>query len=199
MSEPAGVVDPVQRRIVSVLVLVQVVGGIGNGAGLAVGALLIKDITGSSGWSGMAVVMLTLGAAAFTVPLSSIAARHGRRPALTLGWMAGALGAFVTVIGAEAESLPLTLLGLVLFGRQHRRQPPITVRRRRPCRTRTDRPIPVDRRVVDHDRCRDRSQSHRTRCLLRPDDQHPRPGRPHGLLGCRLRHRRTVDPRTAAT
>lgn len=112
----SAAIDPVQRRIVAVLVLVQVIGGVGNGAGLAVGALLIKDITGSSGWSGMAVVMLTLGAAAFTIPLSSIAARAGRRPALTLGWLAGAAGAAVTVVGAELESLPVTLLGLVMFG-----------------------------------------------------------------------------------
>lgn len=94
----------------------QVVGGVGNGAGLAVGGLLLKDITGSSGWSGMAVVMLTLGAAAFTIPLSSIAARIGRRPALTLGWLSGAAGAGVTVLGSNADSLPLALLGLVLFG-----------------------------------------------------------------------------------
>ena len=52
-------VDPAQKRIVSVLSAVQVIGGIGNGAGLAVGALLVKDVSGSSGWSGMAVVMLT--------------------------------------------------------------------------------------------------------------------------------------------
>lgn len=98
------------------MVLVQVVGGVGNGAGLAVGGLLIKDITGSSGWSGMAVVMLTLGAAAFTIPLSSIAAQWGRRPALTLGWGCGALGAAVTVAGAEWRSLPVALVGLLLFG-----------------------------------------------------------------------------------
>lgn len=106
----------VQHRILSVLVLVQIVGGVGNGAGLAVGALLLKDITGSSGWSGMAVVMLTLGAAAFTVPLSSLAARAGRRPALTLGWLSGAAGAAVTVLGSTADSLIICLIGLVLFG-----------------------------------------------------------------------------------
>src|SRR5215207_3553600 len=106
----------VQRRILWVLVLVQVIGGLGNGAGIAVGALLVKDISGSSGWSGTAVVMLTLGAAAFTIPLSSIAARTGRRPALTLGWMSGSAGAVVTVLAAEADSLPLVLLGLVFFG-----------------------------------------------------------------------------------
>lgn len=98
------------------LVLVQVVGGVGNGAGLAVGGLLIKDITGSSGWSGMAVVMLTLGAAAFTIPLSSIAAQRGRRPALTLGWLCGSSGAAVTVLGSETRSLPIALIGLLLFG-----------------------------------------------------------------------------------
>nr|MCW2727938.1 transporter [Aeromicrobium sp.] len=96
--------------------LVQVVGGVGNGAGLAVGGLLLKDITDSSGWAGMAVVMLTLGAAAFTIPLSSIAARTGRRPALTLGWLCGALGAGVTVLGSETSSLPVALAGLLLFG-----------------------------------------------------------------------------------
>jgi MFS family permease len=106
----------VQRRIVTVLVLVQVVGGIGNGAGLAVGGLLVKDVTGSSGWSGMAVVMLTLGAAAFTLPLSSLAVRSGRRPALATGWVCGASGAAVTVVGAETRSLPVVLLGLLLFG-----------------------------------------------------------------------------------
>jgi MFS family permease len=108
--------DPAQRRIVGVLAFVQVIGGVGNGAGLAVGALLIKDVSGSSGWAGTAVVMLTLGAAAFTLPLSSIAARVGRRPALTLGWLSGAVGAGVVVVGAEVESLALTLLGLLLFG-----------------------------------------------------------------------------------
>ncbi len=109
-------VEPVQRRIVRVLSLVQVIGGVGNGAGLAVGALLVKDVSGSSGWSGMAVVMLTLGAAAFTIPLANIAIRLGRRPALTLGWLCGASGAAVTVLGAEIDSLPVVLLGLVLFG-----------------------------------------------------------------------------------
>ncbi len=105
-----------QQRIVTVLSLVQVIGGIGNGAGLAVGALLVKDVSGSSGWSGMAVVMLTLGAAAFTIPMASIAASKGRRPALTLGWLSGATGAAVTVLGAQLSSLPVVLLGLILFG-----------------------------------------------------------------------------------
>jgi len=106
----------VQRRIVTVLSATQVVGGLGNGAGLAISSLVVKEVTGSSGWAGMAVVMLTLGAAAVTVPLAGVAIRAGRRPALTLGWVLGSAGALITVLGSELVSLPLVLLGLLLFG-----------------------------------------------------------------------------------
>ncbi|MGI9085933.1 MAG: MFS transporter [Aeromicrobium sp.] len=106
----------IQRRIVTVLASVQVVGGIGVGAGIAISALVVKDVTGSSGWAGMAVVMMTLGTAAATVPLAAVAVRSGRRPALTLGWLLGSVGAVLTVLGSELESLPLVLLGLLLFG-----------------------------------------------------------------------------------
>jgi MFS family permease len=106
----------IQRRIVTVLSVTQVVGGLGNGAGLAISSLVVKEVSGSSGWAGMAVVMLTLGAAAVTVPLAGVAVRAGRRPALTLGWLLGAAGAVLTVLGAELVSLPLVLLGLLLFG-----------------------------------------------------------------------------------
>ena len=54
--EADATVWPAQRRTVGTLALVQVVGGIGNGAGLAVGALLIEDVSGAAGWAGMAVV-----------------------------------------------------------------------------------------------------------------------------------------------
>ena len=106
----------VQRRIVTVLSVTQVVGGLGNGAGLAISSLVVREVSGSSGWAGMAFVMLTLGAAAVTVPLANVAASAGRRPALTLSWTLGAAGAVITVLGAELVSLPLVLLGLLLFG-----------------------------------------------------------------------------------
>ncbi len=108
--------NPHQRRTVRVLSTAQVVGGIGNGAGIAVGALIIKQVSGSTAWAGMAVVMITLGAAAFTVPLARMATRLGRRPALTSGWLVGAAGAAVTVAGSQLGSLTVCLLGMGLFG-----------------------------------------------------------------------------------
>lgn len=105
-----------QRRILRTLVAVQVVGGVGNGAGLAVGVLLLREVSGSSGWAGMSTVMLTLGAALATVPLATLAVRAGRRPALATGWFLGAVGAAVVVLGADADSLLLVLVGLFLCG-----------------------------------------------------------------------------------
>ncbi|MBR8742130.1 MFS transporter [Nocardiopsis sp. MG754419] len=94
----------------------QVVGGIGMGAMLAVGALIALDLSGSDTWSGMATTMITLGAAVFALPLAATAARRGRRPGLTLGWLLGALGGLV-VIGATVGGLfPLFLGGMVLVG-----------------------------------------------------------------------------------
>ena len=57
-----------QRRTVVVLMLAQVVGSVGMGAMLAVGALIALDLSGSDAWSGMATTMITLGAAAFALP-----------------------------------------------------------------------------------------------------------------------------------
>lgn len=105
-----------QRRTLGVLAASQVVGGVGNGAGLSVGALLVREVSGSAGWAGTATVALTLGAAAATLPLATLAARSGRRPALALGWLLGATGAALVVAGSAAGSLTLALVGLVLFG-----------------------------------------------------------------------------------
>ncbi len=106
----------VQKQIVAVLSATQVIGSLGIGAGLTIGALLVKDITGSTGWAGLATVTLVIGAAAFTVPLAKLAARAGRRPALTTGWCLGGLGALICIRAAVADSLLLVLLGLALFG-----------------------------------------------------------------------------------
>src|SRR5680860_1383311 len=52
-----------QKRVVRVLVAGQILGGIGMGATLSLGALLAAELSGSSAWSGMAATMSTLGAA----------------------------------------------------------------------------------------------------------------------------------------
>jgi len=106
----------VQKRIVTSLAVTQVVGSLGIGAGLTIGTLLVKDITGSTGWAGMATVVTVIGAASVTVPLGTMAARFGRRPALMTGWTLATLGSLISIQAAVADSLPLVLVGLALFG-----------------------------------------------------------------------------------
>ena len=107
---------PSQRRVLTVLVIGQVLGGIGMGATLSLGALLAVYLSGSAAWSGMAATMSTLGAAAAAVPLARLAQASGRRVSLSTGALIAALGA-VTAIGSAVTGLfPVLLVGLALLG-----------------------------------------------------------------------------------
>jgi MFS family permease len=105
-----------QRRIVPVLAMAQVAGGIGIGAAVSVGALLALDLSGSAAWSGIASTCTTLGAASAAVPLARLAVRRGRRPALATGWLVAAAGASLAVLAAVVRSFPLLIVAMVLLG-----------------------------------------------------------------------------------
>src|SRR5919202_7022432 len=110
--------DPraVQRRVVPVLAVAQVAGGIGIGAAVSVGALLALDLSGSAAWSGMASTATTLGAASAAVPLARLAVGRGRRVALSTGWFVSAAGAALAVLAAVVRSFPLLIVAMVLLG-----------------------------------------------------------------------------------
>lgn len=105
-----------QRRTVRVLVAGQILGGIGIGSTLAIGAVLAAEISGSEAWSGSAATLSTLGAAASAIPLARLAQRLGRRTALTAGVLTSATGAVVTVAAAVLVAFPLLLIGFALLG-----------------------------------------------------------------------------------
>ncbi|MEX5257287.1 MFS transporter [Kocuria arenosa] len=105
-----------QRRVVRVLALGQVLGGLGVGATLALGALLVTEVSGSSAWSGMAATMNTLGAALLAVPLARLAQARGRRISLSTGAFTAMAGASITIGAAVLASFPVLLAGLALLG-----------------------------------------------------------------------------------
>jgi MFS family permease len=105
-----------QRRTLRVLVAGQVLGGAAVGVGAGVSALLAKEILGDDTWAGLAFAAVSFGAAAAAVPLSRTMARHGRRYGLTRGYVVAAVGAIGCVVAADADSFPLLLVALVLFG-----------------------------------------------------------------------------------
>lgn len=106
----------VQRRTVLILSLGQVLGGIAFGATVSLGALLAADISGSDALSGMATASVTLGAALCAIPLARLAARVGRRRALTLGNLFALVGIAVVITAASLRLFPLLLVGIVMIG-----------------------------------------------------------------------------------
>ena len=105
-----------QQRVLTVLALGQILGGLGTGATLALGALLITEVSGNSALSGMASTMNTLGAALVAIPLARLAQRRGRRVSLTTGAIVAVLGAAVIVVASTLNVLPALLVGMGLLG-----------------------------------------------------------------------------------
>ena len=105
-----------QKRVVRVLITGQILGGIGMGATLSLGALLAAQLSGSSAWSGMAATMSTLGAAIVAVPLARLAQARGRRVSLATGSLIAGTGAILAILSVSVDIFPLLLLALMLLG-----------------------------------------------------------------------------------
>jgi MFS family permease len=106
---------PVQKRTVRLLMLVEVITGLGVAMGISVGALLTQDVAGTA-LSGAAQSAAVIGGALMAVPASALMQRWGRRPGLALCYLTGAVGG-LTVLGAAVQhSIPLLFLGFFLFG-----------------------------------------------------------------------------------
>ncbi|MFF8605308.1 MFS transporter [Streptomyces sp. NPDC015346] len=123
-TSPAEIPAPVtaaelpalRRRIQAVLIASQILGGLGIAIGVALAAVLAKDVSGTEALSGLASTASVAGPALLAMPLASLMGSRGRRPGLVLAYLVGALGAGVVVLGAVIDNFPLLLVGLVGFG-----------------------------------------------------------------------------------
>lgn len=116
MTPPSPIaVSDVHKRVVRVLAVAQVFGGIGVAAGAAVGALLAADLASES-LSGVSSAASVIGAALIAIPVTRVMNEHGRRPGLMLAYAIGILGALLVVTGAAIRVFPLALLGLLMAG-----------------------------------------------------------------------------------
>jgi MFS family permease len=106
----------VQKKVRRVLIIGQIMAGLGLGATLSMGAILAGQLSGSDAWSGLAASVATLGAALAAVPLARLASHYGRRISLTTGALVAAFGAVVTITSVIVALFPLLLLGLMLIG-----------------------------------------------------------------------------------
>jgi MFS family permease len=105
-----------QRRVLRALVIAQVFGGAGLAAGVSVGALLAKDLLGSTTSAGLPAALFTAGSAAAAATVGRVSQRHGRRIGLSAGFAAGALGGAGVVLAAVTTNVALLVLSLLVYG-----------------------------------------------------------------------------------
>ncbi|MFC6063813.1 MFS transporter [Streptomyces ochraceiscleroticus] len=116
---PVFAVPPVataQRRVLTVLVLSQILSGAGLAAGITVGALLAEEMLGSTGSAGLPSALFTGGSAVGAVAVGRLCQRWGRRPGLALGYGVGALGSLGVVVAAATGDVALLFVSLTVYG-----------------------------------------------------------------------------------
>lgn len=98
-----------------VLTAAQVLGGCAFFLGIAVAALLARDVSGQEALGGVPIAIGIVAASLAAVPLSSWMARVGRRPGLAAGHLIASLGSAVVLAAAALDSFPLLCLGMAGF------------------------------------------------------------------------------------
>lgn len=94
----------------------QILGGVGLASGIAVMALLTRDLAGSEALAGLGTTFQVLGGALIAIPVSQLMAARGRRPGLLFALALAIVGALAVIVASVIGSLPLMLLGSLLFG-----------------------------------------------------------------------------------
>ena len=105
-----------QRQVIGTLASTQVLGGVGFSAGLAVGALLAQDISGSTALAGLGGTFQVIGGALLAIPMARIMAARGRGPGLAFGYVCALAGAIGLIAAAVLRSFPVLLVASILFG-----------------------------------------------------------------------------------
>lgn len=107
---------PLQLRNQTVLVIGQLLSGVGVASGVAVGGILAAQLAGTTAASGFVQTAAALGAGLVAVPLANLAVRAGRRWALSTGFALGALGAALVLLAAALGQFWLMAVGMLFFG-----------------------------------------------------------------------------------
>ncbi|MCM3745255.1 MFS transporter [Sporosarcina luteola] len=104
------------KRSLIVVIISQIFGGAGLAAGVTVGALIAKDMLGNEGFAGVPAALFTLGSALAAFLVGRISQRSGRRYGLSLGFIAGGIGAIGVILAAAYDNLFLLFISLFIYG-----------------------------------------------------------------------------------
>jgi MFS family permease len=112
----AGRREPRRGLALGILIVNQLLAGIGVASGMALAAILVADLTGVVAMGGLAQSSSVLGAAIVAIPLAKLAVRSGRHVALAVGYGLAVVGALLVIAAATSGMAPLVFLGLAAFG-----------------------------------------------------------------------------------
>ncbi|MCY8235515.1 MFS transporter [Priestia endophytica] len=104
------------KKTLRILILSQIFGGAGLGAGVTVGALLAQDMLGTENAAGIPTALFTLGSAGAALLIGRSSQRFGRRAGLAGGFLAGGVGAIGVIIAALTNNIALLFLSLLIYG-----------------------------------------------------------------------------------
>lgn len=107
---------PERRSGLRVLVVSQLLAGVGVASGVAVGGLLAEQLSGTVAVAGLAQTSSVLGAGLWAIPLARLAGRRGRRWGLGCGYLLAVGGTLLVLTAAAVGSLILLFVGLAAFG-----------------------------------------------------------------------------------
>ncbi len=106
----------VQRRVLTVVVVSQILGGAGLAAGITVGALLAQDMLGTDSVAGLPSGLFTLGSALAAFLVGRASQARGRRIGLAAGFAFGGFGAIGVVAAAVSDNVALLFIALFVYG-----------------------------------------------------------------------------------
>lgn len=105
-----------QRRTLTLLFTTQILGGVGVAVGIAVGALLLEDLTGTSALAGLGQSSAVIGGALLAIPVVRVTGRWGRRGGLVFAYSCGIVGALIVAAALYVRSAPVAFIGMFLLG-----------------------------------------------------------------------------------
>ncbi|MGW7079788.1 MFS transporter [Streptomyces sp. NPDC054866] len=115
-SALAPAISAVQKRTLTVLLVSQILSGVGLAAGVTVAGLLAGQMLHNTSLSGLPIALLTAGSAGAAVVIGRLSQRLGRRPGLAAGYLTGAIGGAGVVVAAALDSPALLFVSLFLYG-----------------------------------------------------------------------------------
>ncbi|MHA6252728.1 MFS transporter [Oceanobacillus sp. CAU 1775] len=104
------------KKTLMTIVMSQIFGGAGLAAGITVGALLAQDMLGTESFSGLPAALFTLGSALSAYFVGRLSQRFGRRLGLSVGFIAGGLGAIGVIMAATLNHVFFLFLSLFIYG-----------------------------------------------------------------------------------